>query len=232
MTMNTAEDTDEETAVQPIRIHKKGETGKGKLPSKSTIDGYIKAAMDLFTEQVNDPTNQAINEHVTSPRSKQLAVIMEEFYVRLGKQNSLEDVPRLSLEDGHDVLDLKELLKGSWAYNFRTLDGPGRGKKGLRNRLSFSWNHFLACRGENLRFAVLTDLFPHDFTRSPGTQTAQEGGQQTTGVVLQMLRGKTNKDANRRFGSIIRNVDVEMCPVGALAFYLLEKWVSISTLVL
>ncbi|KAI8359581.1 hypothetical protein B0O80DRAFT_233996 [Mortierella sp. GBAus27b] len=115
-------------------------------------------------------------------------------------------------------------MKLAWTYNFKSTDSKRRERLGLRNRLSYAWNHFLACRGENLRGARLCDLFPHDFTRFTGTGTAQEGSQITFGVVLQMLRGKTNRHADKRFGSIIRNVDVEMCPMGSLAFYFFEKW--------
>jgi len=225
MSMNTAEDTDEETGVQPIRVRKNGETGKGKLPSKSTIDNYIKAANDLYIEQVNDPTNRAMNDQVPLPRSKQLAVIMEEFYIRLGEQNSLEQTPQLTLDKGDDLSRLKEMLKLGWTHNYKALNSIRRERKGLRNRLSHAWNHFLACRGENLRNARLCDLFSHDFTRGTGTRIAHEGGQFTFGVVLQMLRGKTNKHADKRYGSILRNVDVEMCPVGSLAFNFFEKWV-------
>lgn len=79
MSMNATDHTDDETGIQPVRVRKKGETGKGRLPSKSTIEDYIKAAMDLYIEQVNDPTNLAMNESVPRPRTAQLAVIMDEF---------------------------------------------------------------------------------------------------------------------------------------------------------
>ncbi|KAG0054567.1 hypothetical protein BGZ83_010972 [Gryganskiella cystojenkinii] len=44
-----------------------------------------------------------------------------------------------------------------------------------------------------------------------------------------MLQGKLSKDGRPNFGVIVRNKDIQNCPVGALAFYLLEYW-EIQTL--
>ncbi|KAG0363631.1 hypothetical protein BGZ54_008087 [Gamsiella multidivaricata] len=137
MSMNTTEHTDDETRIQPIRVRKKGEASKGRLPSKSTMDTYIKAAMDLYNEQVKDPTNHPTSELVPSLRSKQLTVIMDEHYVRLGKQNSEDDIPQLTLEEGHDLQTLKESMKGGWMYNYKYPGCGRRERKGQRNRLSF-----------------------------------------------------------------------------------------------
>ncbi|KAG0198005.1 hypothetical protein BGX31_004693, partial [Mortierella sp. GBA43] len=126
MSMNTADHTDDETGIQPVRVRRKGETGKGRLPSKSTIDNYIKAAMDLYIEQVNDPTNLAMTESVPKPRTAQLAVIMDEFFIRLGKQNSLDQDPQLTLDEGDDIAAVRELMKLAWTYNFKFTDSKRR----------------------------------------------------------------------------------------------------------
>ncbi|KAG0023875.1 hypothetical protein BGZ80_007567 [Entomortierella chlamydospora] len=50
----------------------------------------------------------------------------------------------------------------------------------------------------------------------------------TLGVVLSMLQGKTNKDTWKNYGVVVRNKDVQLCPVGALGFYLYVLWSEIS----
>ncbi|KAG0257635.1 hypothetical protein DFQ27_005025, partial [Actinomortierella ambigua] len=44
----------------------------------------------------------------------------------------------------------------------------------------------------------------------------------TEEIVLMARQGKTNKHGKIQYSVVVRNVDVETCPVGALAFYLLE----------
>ncbi|KAF9943933.1 hypothetical protein BGZ65_012985, partial [Modicella reniformis] len=65
--MITADETDEETRIHPIRVHKKGVSGKGRLLEK-TIDAYIKAGVYLYWEQRNYPRNLTINESIPGPR--------------------------------------------------------------------------------------------------------------------------------------------------------------------
>jgi len=74
----------------------------------------------------------------------------------------------------------------------------------------------MMCRGENMRMALLQDLNFHAFEFSDAT------GQFTLGIVLTMLQGKMNADVKLLYGVVVRNKDVEMCPVGSLGFYLFE----------
>ncbi|KAF9342730.1 hypothetical protein BGX26_006974, partial [Mortierella sp. AD094] len=50
------------------------------------------------------------------------------------------------------------------------------------------------------------------------------GGQFTLGIVLLMLQGEPNKSSRMNYGVVVRNKDVQICPVGALAFYLYDLW--------
>lgn len=82
------------------------------------------------------------------------------------------------------------------------------------------------CRGESMRMALLQDLHFHAF------EFADLAGQFTLGIVLTMFQGKTNADGKMQYGVVVRNKDVEICPVGALAFYLFEldmvrKWIKV-----
>lgn len=72
------------------------------------------------------------------------------------------------------------------------------------------------CRGEIMRLALLQDLHFHAF------EFADLAGQFVLGVVLTMFQGKTNADGKMQYGVVVRNKNVEICPVGALSFYLFE----------
>lgn len=78
----------------------------------------------------------------------------------------------------------------------------------------------MMCRGENVRMALLQDLNYHAFEFSDTSAT----GQFTLGIVLTMLQGKMNADGKLLYGVVVRNKDVEICPVGTLAFYLFERF--------
>lgn len=72
-------------------------------------------------------------------------------------------------------------------------------------------------RGQTIRDTLLSNLFPHHYATSEG------GRQFAFGVVVAIPHGKMNQD-HTLHSSYVRNKDVEICPVGALAFYLFELW--------
>jgi len=76
----------------------------------------------------------------------------------------------------------------------------------------------MMCRGENLRTARLSDISAHIFRRN------SYDNYRSLGITLSMLQGKMNREGKVNFGVVVRNKDVELYPVGALAFYLLELW--------
>jgi len=67
-----------------------------------------------------------------------------------------------------------------------------------------------------MRMARLQDINIHAF------EFADLAGQFALGIVLTMFQGKTNTDGKKQFGVVVRNKDVEVCPIGSLAFYLFE----------
>lgn len=75
----------------------------------------------------------------------------------------------------------------------------------------------MTTRGETVRTALISHLYPHEFSsRANGRQFA-------FCVALMIAQGKTNQD-HELYSCFVRNKDVEICPVGCLAFYLLELW--------
>ncbi|KAK5801696.1 hypothetical protein F5H01DRAFT_258744, partial [Linnemannia elongata] len=111
------------------------------------------------------------------------------------------------ITDGYNAQAFKRMMKSFWTRNYVQLDQKSRRKLiGFRDRLNLSWTHFMVCRGENLRMALLRDLNFHAFEFSDAT------GQFTLGIVLTMLQGKMNADGKLLYGVVVRNKDVEVCP--------------------
>jgi len=115
--------------------------------------------------------------------------------------------------------DLRQALKEGWTRNYKHLNGGARTFRiiGARNRMSLAWNHYMTTRGETVRMAQLSHLYPHEFATGAG------GKQFTFCIAVMIAQGKTNQD-HELFSCVIRNKDVEICPVNCLAFYLLELW--------
>jgi hypothetical protein len=78
----------------------------------------------------------------------------------------------------------------------------------LRNRMIHFLCHACLLRGESARNLELPDLF--------SVVLEHEGHSDCRALVIIM--------EHREFGSCIRHRNVEICPVGALAFYLFFRW--------
>jgi len=86
----------------------------------------------------------------------------------------------------------------------------------LRNRMIHFLCHACLLRGESARNLELLDLL--------SVVLEHEGHSDCRALVIIMEHGKTNQYGRREFGSCIRHRNVEICPVGALAFYLFFRW--------
>lgn len=71
--------------------------------------------------------------------------------------------------------------------------------------------------------ATLADISAHVFGGN------RRDGFRSLGITLSMMQGKMNREGKENYGVVVRNMDVEICPVGAIAFYLLELWMVCVT---
>lgn len=76
--------------------------------------------------------------------------------------------------------------------------------------------HFALLRSESMIGLDFADLF--------SVELPDEGITPCTAVIVIMRSGKTNQFSNIEYGSFIRNKDVEVCPVSALAQYLFYRF--------
>jgi hypothetical protein len=95
--------------------------------------------------------------------------------------------------------------KASWTRNNKHQNGGARTLKiiGARNRVSLAWNHYMTTRGETVRTALLSHLYPHEFA------SRANGGQFALCVALMIAQGKTNQD-HELYSCFVRNKDVEI----------------------
>lgn len=70
-------------------------------------------------------------------------------------------------------------------------------------------------RGDNVRKLELADLF--------SLRLENEGPNGATAVVLLLNHGKTNQTGRTKYAAFLRNKEVDLCPVGALAAYFFAR---------
>lgn len=84
--------------------------------------------------------------------------------------------------------------------------------------LCMALSHYALLRSHNTLELELPDL--------ACLELEGEGESPCIAVLLILQHGKTNKHGRMEYGAFIRNKDVEVCPVGILAFYLFWRCVS------
>ena len=84
---------------------------------------------------------------------------------------------------------------------------------GLRNRAGFTVGHHGPMRGENIRGLELSDLHFVDLENEGPVEHC-------LAVLCTLNQGKTNQVGRMEYAAFFRNKEVDLCPVGGLAFYL------------
>lgn len=125
----------------------------------------------------------------------------------------------LTVENSYTLETLRQVMKTEYNRDNMHVNGGKRTHEGIgdRARFAFAMNHYMMIRGEAAIGAKLSTLFPHTHAAKNGTT------QFALGIVLAIGTGKSNQD-HTIYSSIVRNKDVELCPVGALALYMFGRW--------
>jgi len=226
MEENVAEEPDPEKGIEPLRVRidipkNKKKHGLIKMgpPSGQTVDMYIKCLVNLYHQQCADPSYPTMTLQAQPNPRKYLAIVKDVYESRLSCVKAAKDIGSIGLVQGNTSASLRQLMRAAWVRSFLVVGQKRQRKRNsLRDRLDICWLHFMMCRGESTRKARLPDLFSHEVTDPNG------GGQFTLGIVLLMLQGKTNKSGRQNYGVVVRNKDVQICPIGALALYMFEYW--------
>ncbi|KAI8599967.1 hypothetical protein EDD21DRAFT_444916 [Dissophora ornata] len=179
---------------------------------------YSKKFQRYMAENKSDSTNKAM-QNEPHPRSPRVRMLMKKYQLRMAELKKSTVLTDLSFDEGNNLDVLKQTMRISWTHKYRHLGGSKKHDLiGLRTRLNAAWSHYMIARGEDMRMATLADLVTHTVNQG------SHGGQKAVGITLAMLRGKTNSGGKEHKGVVVRSKDVEVCPVGAFAFYLVELW--------
>jgi hypothetical protein len=198
-------------------IVEKGVIGKN-LISAETFKQYVNAIVDLHRHQrdvlgLTDPCllpgmirkNTDVKKLVEMVTARKLRLMRETFAERL-------DAGALPFDVLHKLPQIEEAM---WERNSH---GGPYAVSGLRDRFFLLFTKAGLVRGESLCHAELSDLF-HIVKPDEGPS-----GHDALIFVLQIHRGKQNKNGNVVWGRSMRHADVSLCSIGALAFYLVMRF--------
>ncbi len=171
-----------------------------------TLRTYKSAIIDLYMQQKGMNMNN--NEHPgQAPEVKSLMDQYKRGQNRRNKENYTDRGHGTILEGFVTMDDLNRMSMYFFEQNKPVA---------MRNRLMFLLAHFSVCRGENVRALQLADMFT--------LELEEEGYSFCFTVALVMGQGKRNQYGRKEVGSFIRNKNVMICPMGALAIYFFVRF--------
>ena len=201
---------DRESYILPSTIATATGTGdaeEGTLFTKSTVDAYIAAVMELWNLQVAHGSKNTEN-----PRS----VAVRGFLDQRGRQKNRHN--RASFKDrGTEGIQAGYSTAEWLAIQEHLLHGVAATPQNLRVRVDLLFGHYYLLRGENRRKMELADLSLLDY---PST----EGPTQCGCLVSLLQDGKMNKTAKKEFMGSLRHKNPLLCTQGALAQLFFWRW--------
>jgi hypothetical protein len=180
---------------------------KGSLYTRSTIDAYIAAVVELWRVQVSqgscnteNPRGAAVREFLKQRNHQRVRIRRVEF-----KDRGLHNI-QAGYNDSEWIAIQEHLLRES-----------GNQSQALRTRIDLLFGHYYLLRGENRRKMDLADL-------SLLTYPDSESSSQCNCLVALLQDGKLNKTAKKEFMGSIRHKNPLLCTQGALAQLFFWRW--------
>lgn len=187
----------------------------GQGPSKTlkynTVRGYKTALIDLWQQQ----TAHGSHSH-PHPNGSALRALMMNLSRQQAskKKETYEDQGKGTIANGYDANGLRNILAKFWRQS--QSNKPAVVTATLQGRLDFILSHLLLARGEARRFAELADL--------QLLMLDNEGPFPCPALLYIMSNGKTNQNGRIEYTGLLRNKDVSVCGMNALAFYFFWRW--------
>lgn len=179
----------------------------------SMVNQYKAAVRKLYDQQRIEYVNNRLWENVCTPRVHELMTMVANRKRRIDRKNFTEKLdqeftPFTTLTQMPEIED--------WLWNHGK-DSARSAFSALRNRFGFLQCFAGALRHEALFHAELSDLM--------GLIVPKKVEDDLFIFIMQMDQGKTIKEGgSRQLGRALRHKDVSVCPVGALGFYLFQRF--------
>ncbi|GJJ68189.1 hypothetical protein EMPS_00535 [Entomortierella parvispora] len=222
---------------RPIHVAVNGEERKKKAkvvhevyydtPSIKTVEAYICGVVDLYLkQQTSEPDGLRGEPH---PRAgPAVAKLINDFKYRIATDPRIEFKRYTTIDAaaGDETKKMRQLMRCGWAHRYGEHNSNKQRITGMKNRLIASWAHHMMMRGENIRYAQLPHINLHTFTNKGANLSSNQESDHpgTLAIVLIMTQGRTLKTGGVTYGIAVRHADVELCPLGTLAFYLFQLW--------
>jgi hypothetical protein len=194
---NTQKPADENGRHPPLGIH------SAKM--------YIKACVDLYCAQINNPDFQHLSHMFVHPRGTDIKNFEANLKTRcrIAAEDTHADPGVGSIHDGYTLRDLHNVVK-----TYMDLKTNRHGN--LRDRMVFLMNHNMLLRGEisrGLNLNLVSNLVFED-----------EGPTRCPCLVFMYNWGKNNPQKLWFYSGAIRNKDVNICTFGAVGLYLFYRF--------
>jgi hypothetical protein len=183
------------------------EDAEGALFTRSTVDAYVAAILELWRVQVAHG-----NSNVENPRGIAVRGFLEQRGRQRGKldREAYKDRGGEGIQAGYSTdewLRIQDIL----------LSGAAYAPQSLRTRVDLLLGHYYLLRGENRRKMELADLSLLDYPSAEGPTAC--------GCLVSLLQdGKMNKTARKEFMGALRHKDPLLCTQGAVAQLFFWRW--------
>ena len=182
---------------------------KGKKVGKVIVGQHIKALVDLYRFQSQVPVDNAttVPEYPRSDAVKKFLKMIERSEYEKEREEYV-DRGIGTIVDGYSNEEYKKIA----SYHLFQNTVPG-----LRNRLDHLLGDSMLLRGNHKRQMELADCFSIKLNES-------EGLTECIALVAVSRNGKTNKNGRVEYSGCLRNVEVDMCAVGAFFMYMFARF--------
>lgn len=177
--------------------------------SHETLKQYIKACVDLHNKQKTQYQGTLSIAHPRGETLKSFESTLKKLSAEGRQSEDYVDPGIGSIQDGYN----SEQLVSVADYYLQREKMAGAA---LRDRMVLLLNHMMMLRGETLRSANLSHIFPLEFK--------DEGATRCPVFVMMITGGKTNQEGHKLYSGVIRHKNVNTCAFGATGFYLFHRF--------
>jgi len=174
-----------------------------------TVRTYIIAVVNLFESQVSRGLNSVNN----TPHGHALKALQDSLKQNETRQKREQYDNRAigTIQDGYNAAEMVSIAKHLWSSDANTT----KAEQQLRTLVDFLLGHYFISRDENRYMMQLADLFTLELDN--------EGPTACFPLIMIMNNGKCNQFSRIEYAAALRNKDILLCPIRAIASYFVYR---------